>query len=107
VELINNHIEELRNLCEQYFVEELQVFGSVVKGNYNPESDIDFLVKFSGVEPLDYFDNYIDFKNALENLFNCKVDLVETQTLKNPILIKSINRDKVKLYGRKDSKMVV
>lgn len=94
-------------LCDKYFVAELYVFGSVLTENFNPESDIDFLVRFSGVKPSDYFDNYMDLKENLENLFSRKVDLVEIQTLKNPVLIRSIERNKTVLYERKNSKMAV
>ncbi len=107
MELINKHIRELKQLCDKYYVEELYVFGSIAKGNYSEVSDIDFLVLFSGVNPIDYFDNYLDFKGVLEKLFSRKVDLVEMQTIKNPILKRSIDRDKIRLYGREDSKMAV
>lgn len=103
--IINKYHPELRRLCEQFYVETLYAFGSIVKGNSNKKSDVDLLVKFSGVEPLEYFDNYCDFKNELEKLFSRKVDLLEVQTLKNPILKNSINRDKVLIYGREDSKI--
>jgi len=56
---------------------------------------------------MEYFDNYMDLKENLENLFSRKVDLVEIQTLKNPILKRSINRDKVIIYGRENTKMAV
>ena len=74
---------------------------------FSKDSDIDLLVKFGDVNLFDYFDNYMDFKESLENLFNRNVDLVEIQTLKNPILKRSIDYNKIKLYGRKDSKVVV
>ena len=51
------------------------------------------------MEPAEYFDNYMDLKEGLEDLFSRNVDLVEIQTLKNPILKRSINRDKMQLYG--------
>lgn len=85
----------------------MYAFGSVLNDNFSSHSDIDFLVTFSGVNPLEYFDNFMDFKEALENLFSRKIDLVETQTLKNPILKQSINRSKVLLYGRKNTEMAV
>ena len=84
---------------------ELYAFGSVVSGNLRTDSDVDLLVKFGDV--FNYFDNYMDFKESLENLLNRKVDLLEEQTLKNPILIRSINRNKKIVYGRADSKMAV
>lgn len=107
MELINQHIDELRKLCDEYHVLKLYVFGSVAKGEYDKTSDIDLLVEFSGVDPLDYFDNYISLKDRLTLLFSREVDLVEVQTVKNPILKKSIDRDKILVYGREDPKMAV
>ena len=107
MKIIEQNIDNLNRLCDKYHVNELYLFGSMANGTYTDTSDIDFLVKFSGVDPLDYFDNFIDLKNNLENLFSRNVDLVEIQTLKNPILKRSIDRDKVILYGRENSKMAV
>jgi len=75
---------------------ELYAFGSAGSGNFRPDSDIDLLVKFGNVDLFNYFDNYMDLKESLEELLNREVDLVEEQTLKNPILIRSINRNKMK-----------
>lgn len=107
MKLIQHHIEEIKELCKKYHDAELYVFGSVLTSNFKTDSDIDFLVRFAGVEPLDYFDNYMDFKEDLENLFSRRIDLLEVQTLKNPILKRSIDRNKIILYGRKDSKVAV
>jgi len=107
MKIIQEHINELKGLCDKYHIAELYVFGSILTDNFTPESDIDFLVKFSDVEPLEYFDNYMDFKEKLEQLFSRMVDLVEIQTLKNPILKRSIDRNKMILYGREDSKVAV
>lgn len=107
MKIIQEHINELKSLCDKYHIAELYVFGSILTDNFTPESDIDFLVKFSDVEPLEYFDNYMDFKEKLEQLFSRMVDLVEIQTLKNPILKRSIDRNKMILYGREDSKVAV
>ncbi|NOQ25550.1 MAG: nucleotidyltransferase domain-containing protein [Bacteroidales bacterium] len=105
--LIKQHKSKLISLCKKYKVSELYVFGSVLTELFNKQSDIDFLVKFGDVELYDYFDNYMDFKESLESLFKRNVDLLEIQTLKNPILRRSIDRTKIKIYGRADSKMAV
>ena len=107
MELINKHINKLKQLCEGFNVAQLYVFGSVLSNNFTPESDIDFLVKFSGVPLVDYFDNYMDLKESLETLFSRKIDLVKIQSLKNPILKRSIYRNKVIVYGRENSKMAI
>jgi len=105
--LILEHKDEIIRLCDKHNVYELYVFGSVLTINFSKDSDIDFLVRFGDVNLLDYFDNYMDFKESLENLLNRTADLVEMQTLKNPILKRSIDNNKTKIYGRTDSKVTV
>ncbi len=107
MDLIKKHRSKLITLCKKYKVSELYVFGSVLTKSFNKQSDIDFLVKFGNVELYDYFDNYMDFKESLEDLFKREVDLLEIQTLKNPVLKRSIDKHKIKIYGRADSKMAV
>ena len=107
MKLIQKHINKIYELCKKYHVAEMYVFGSVITDNFTKDSDIDFLVRFAGVEPSEYFDNYMDFKESLENLFSRNVDLVEIQTIKNPILKRSIDRNKIILYGREDTKIAV
>jgi predicted nucleotidyltransferase len=58
------------------------------------------LVKFKPIDLARYFDNYIAFKEKLKALFGRDVDLLEEQTLKNPVLIKSINKNKELIYGK-------
>lgn len=99
MKLIEKHIDTLKSLCSKYNVEKMYLFGSALSANFNPNSDIDFLVKFKTMELSNYFDNYLDLKDKLEDLFDRKVDLVEEQTLKNPILINSINKTKALIYG--------
>lgn len=82
-----------------YNVEKMYLFGSALNSNFNTKSDIDFLVKFKSIELSKYFDNYMGFKERLEKLFERKVDLVEEQTLRNPVLINSINKSKELIYG--------
>jgi len=77
----------------------MYLFGSALTSNFTEKSDIDFLVKFKPIELSQYFENYIDFKQNLQSLFGREVDLLEEQTLRNPILIKSINRSKELIYG--------
>ena len=105
--LIGEHQNEIIALCDKHNVNELYVFGSVLTDTFTRDSDIDLLVKFGDVDLFEYFDNYMDFKESLENLLDRTIDLVEMQTLKNPILKRSINKNKTKIYGRADSKVVV
>ena len=96
---IDFNIENLNKLCINYNVEKMYLFGSVLNSNFNKDSDVDLLVKFKEIELAEYFDNYINFKEKLVQLFGREVDLLEEQTLRNPILIKSINSSKELVYG--------
>lgn len=96
---IDFNIENLNKLCINYNVEKMYFFGSVLNSKFNEKSDVDLLVKFKEIELAEYFDNYINFKEKLAELFGREVDLLEEQTLRNPILIKSINNSKELVYG--------
>lgn len=99
ITVVERHIETLNKLCRTFHVEKLYLFGSALGSKFNKKSDLDFLVRFKTVEPSEYFDNYIQFKEELESLFTRKVDLLEEQALKNPILINAINNSKKVVYG--------
>lgn len=103
--LVEQHIDAIKQLCKKYNVEALYVFGSVLTEQFHQDSDIDFLVKFQVISPSLYFDNYCDFKSSLEDALKKKVDLIEEQAIKNPLLKKSINKTKKLIYGRADSKV--
>ena len=85
MKLIENNIQKIIDLCKKHKVHKLFVFGSVVD--------------FNKAEVSDYFDNFFDFKYALENLFGRKVDLLEEQTIKNPYLKKNVDATKTLIYG--------
>jgi len=99
MKVIDQNIKNLQKLCNQHHVDTMYLFGSAVKDSLGAESDIDFLVKFKPIDLVGYFDNYINFKQSLKKLLGREIDLVEEQTLKNPILINSINKNKELVYG--------
>ena len=97
--ILDKNMEDIKRLCVLYNVDKMYLFGSVLNSTFNEKSDIDLLVKFKSMELSNYLDNYIGFKDKLEDLFGREVDLLEEQTLRNPVLIKSINKSKSLIYG--------
>ena len=97
--IVESNIDTIRKLCQKHHVAKLYLFGSLQKGNRKETSDVDLLVKFGNIDLYHYFDNYLDLKNSLESLFKKPVDLVEEQTVKNPVLKSSIDRSKKLIYG--------
>ena len=99
--LIDNNLNALNQLCKEHKVKELYIFGSILTQRFNKASDVDFLVQFENIDVLDYFDNYMDLKEKLEILFARQVDLLENQAIRNPVFRKVLDRDKKLVYGRK------
>lgn len=70
--------ERLLNLCRQYHVASLKVFGSVARGEAREDSDIDILVQF--VRPVSLL-TLVRLERELSALFGRKVDLVTEQAI--------------------------
>ena len=68
-------------LKKRYGVAKIGIFGSFVRGEERMESDVDVLVSFRKGQKT--FENYMECKFFLENLFQRKVDLVLKNTIKS------------------------
>lgn len=99
-EFLRSYISELHRIFRAHHVIKAEVFGSVLTSDFNDSSDVDQLVSFSDrVDVLDYSDNYFNLKEALEALLKRRVDLLSERSLKNPVLIESINQSKQRFYA--------
>jgi uncharacterized protein len=96
---VERNIHSIMNLCVNHGVDKLYLFGSILSGDFNEKSDIDFVVRFKHIELLKYSDNYFDLKFSLEDLLNRPVDLLEEQSIKNPYFLESLNETKKLIYG--------
>jgi predicted nucleotidyltransferase len=96
---LKKDIQKINLICANHKVDKLYLFGSATNSTFSKDSDIDLLVKFNKIDLKEYFLNYLAFKNELKEILKREIDLVEIQTLKNPILIRSIDRNKELIYG--------
>lgn len=101
VPVIEVHRDDLRQLCGQYKVRRLEVFGSAATqdGFRSEDSDLDFLVEFLPLEPGTHADAYFGLLAALEDLFERPIDLVMTRAIKNPYFLESVNQTRTVLYA--------
>lgn len=74
-------LKEHENIIKGKFnVSRIGVFGSFARGESGGKSDVDVLVEFQpGYKT---FDNYMDLKYYLEDIYSRKVDLVTVKALK-------------------------
>jgi len=74
---------QLTELCRKWKVTELSLFGSILRDDFGPDSDVDVLVVFQPDAPWSLWD-LLDMREELQNLFGRSVDLVEKEALRNP-----------------------
>jgi predicted nucleotidyltransferase len=88
---------KLADLCRQYHVRELSLFGSAARGEMSPDSDIDLLVEFlpdASIGLIEYAGLMLD----LAKLLGRKVDLVSKRGLK-PLIRDSVLAEARPLYA--------
>lgn len=76
--------EALAALCARYGVVELALFGSSVRDDFRPDSDVDVLVTFADDAPGGLF-HLIRLQDELSTLLGRPVDLGQKHTLKPQI----------------------
>jgi uncharacterized protein len=84
LEILDRHRAELK----KFGVKSLALFGSVVRGEAKPTSDIDILVEFA--QPIGLF-GFIRLKQRLSEILGRQVDLVTPQALKPQLRDRSLH----------------
>jgi len=85
-------LRERKRLAELGVVS-IGLFGSFVRGDQNPESDIDLLVEFTPSKHT--FDNFMDLSFLLEDLLGHKVEIITPEALSpyiGPHILKEVER---------------
>jgi predicted nucleotidyltransferase len=83
IAILRHHLPEI---SRKYKVSYLGIFGSYIRGEQKPESDLDILVEFEEAPGL--FE-YIQLEDYLSEILGVKVDLVMKSALK-PAIAKHI-----------------
>jgi hypothetical protein len=76
-------MEAIRRFCRKWKVTEFGLFGSVLRDDFGPDSDVDVLVSFDPGARWSLWDLF-DMRDELGALFGREVDLVEKEGLRNP-----------------------
>lgn len=94
-----NFKDSLAQLCVDFGVKRLELFGSASRQDFNEEtSDLDFLIEFADSSINGAFDRYFGLKEALEHLFQRPVNLVDTKAINNPYFRRAIEQEKILIY---------
>lgn len=90
--------ERLAGFCRRWRIDELALFGSVLRSDFRPDSDVDVLVTFEPDAPWTLWD-LSRMRAELKELFGREVDLVEKKALRNPFRRQAILADQRVIYA--------
>jgi predicted nucleotidyltransferase len=76
--------DELAQFCHRWKIRELALFGSVVRDDFTPESDVDILVTFADNVEWGLLD-HIKMQQELETLLQRKVDLISKRAVEQSL----------------------
>jgi hypothetical protein len=88
----------IEEFCRKWKITELALFGSVLRDDFGPDSDVDVLVELQEDALWDAFD-WVDMIDELRGIFGRNVDLVEKAAIRNPFRRDSILRTHEVVYA--------
>lgn len=90
--------KRISEFCRRWGVVEFSLFGSALRADFRPDSDIDVLVTFSKEAEISLFD-LVQMKLDLEKIFHRPVDIIEKDALENPFRKREILRTAQVIYA--------
>ena len=72
--------DKLGEFCRRHHIRKLGLFGSVLRDDFGPDSDVDVLVEFDADCSVGLF-KMVELEQELSELFGRKVDLVERRSV--------------------------
>jgi hypothetical protein len=88
----------IAEFCRKWRVKELSIFGSAVRDDFRPDSDVDVLVVYEDEAEWDLWD-HMHAEEELKQLFGRKVDLVEKSAVTNPFRRHHILNNREVIYA--------
>jgi predicted nucleotidyltransferase len=90
--------KKIGEFCRHWEVVEFSLFGSALRADFRPDSDVDVLVTFSKEAEISLFD-LVQMKLDLEEIFHRPVDIIEKDALENPFRKRKILRTAQVIYA--------
>lgn len=98
IDIVGEKQPELEELCHQYGIQKLDVFGSAMNDSFDPAvSDLDFIVDL-GEYDATVVDRFLDLADALETLFARPVDLITVKSMRSPLFRAEVEKSRTTLY---------
>ena len=90
--------EKIEDFCRRWKIKEMAIFGSVLREDFGPESDVDYLVTFFEQARWSLFD-WVEMIEELKKITGREIDLVDRESIRNPFRRRSILARMEVIYG--------
>lgn len=90
--------DQIERFCRRWKIREFALFGSVLRDDFRPDSDVDVLVSFEGGGGIT-FNNRVKMLDELTAIFGREVDIVEKNAIRNPFRRHEILTTKEVVYA--------
>ncbi|MBM4041616.1 MAG: nucleotidyltransferase family protein [Planctomycetes bacterium] len=91
-------LDKIAAFCRKWGIAEFALFGSVLREDFGPDSDVDVLVTFAPGRGIG-FDNRVEILDELQAIFGREADLVEKDCIRNPFRRRAILNSAEVLYA--------
>jgi predicted nucleotidyltransferase len=90
--------DQIEDFCHRWKTVEFALFGSVLRDDFGPHSDVDILISFSKDAEWDSYD-WVNMIHELKGIFGRDVDLLEKNAIRNPFRRRAILSNREILYA--------
>ena len=97
--MVQERLVDSPAICAKYGVWSLAASGCAPADRFDPyHSDLDLLVEFRTMPPVQHWDSYFGLREELEKLFGVPVDLIEVAPIGNHYFLESVQTTKETVY---------
>lgn len=90
--------EQIKAFCRKWKVKELSIFGSALRDDFGPASDVDVLVVYDEEAAWDLWD-HLHAEDELKEILRREVDLVQKKAVRNPFRRHHILNNREVIYA--------
>ena len=90
--------QRIAAFCRKWRIREFSLFGSVLRRDFRPDSDVDVLVELEPDVPWSLYE-WVDMIEELREMFGRDVDLVEKSAMRNPFRRRGILESREVVYA--------
>ncbi len=91
-------VDRVRDFCRRWKITEFSLFGSVLRDDFRPDSDVDVLVTFEPNAPWSLW-HLVEMRDELKEMYGREVDIIEKAAMRNPFRRQEILRTQQVIYA--------